>query len=108
MTDQPKRMTEAEFDQLYDTANTGPLDLTLENLTSFIANHVWTQIEDENGQDWLCNGVVPGGCGFWISLRPWPDDLDDGDLAASWGGDAENPEPTVTVAAEPFGKDGER
>jgi hypothetical protein len=60
MTDDPQRLTEEEFDELYGTANASPLNLTQDNLDGFNPLHIWTQREDENGQDWLVNGVVAG------------------------------------------------
>jgi hypothetical protein len=96
MEDEPKskRLTEAEFDDLYGSVNESPLHLTAENLAAFNPLHIWTQMEDENGQDWLLNGAVAGNVlGHWISLKPFSADLDDGDIQVSWGGDLENPEP---------------
>jgi hypothetical protein len=86
-------LTEAEFDHLYGSVNQSPLNLTAENLAAFHPCHVWTQVEDADGQGWLMNGAVADGLGHWISAQPWADALADGAIKVSWGGDLENPNP---------------
>ncbi len=102
------KMTEDEFDDLFDTINSGPLDLTPDQLAAINVLHIWTQAEDGDGQDWLLNGafasntgvaaktglpLVYNRVGYWISAKPWSDEHDVGEIHVSWGGDLENPDP---------------
>ena len=101
MTDKPHRLTEAEFDAQYDTINTSPLHLSGETLDAIEPCYLWTQQEDDNGQDWLLNGVHGRrNRVYWIGRNPWPSDAAPGSIMASWGGDIENPDPDEGDADE--------
>lgn len=102
------KMSEDAFDAEYDTINSGPLDLTPEQLAAINERHVWTHAEDGDGQDWLVNGsfasntavaaqtglpLIFNRIGYWLSAKPWSDEHEPGDVHVSWGGDLENPDP---------------
>ena len=76
MNDEPKRLTEQEFDELYGSANESPLHFTLKTCppsTRCTFGRRWRMRPARIAVERNVTGNVVG---HWISLKPWDDELD--------------------------------